>query len=362
MVMPRAFSSYLDLLRLSAALLVFFGHFGQPRFAGVATALGQVGHSAVIVFFLLSGYLISAVAQEKEHHLVEFIASRAARIYSVVLPALALTAAVDLMLIAHGATDIPVYQLTQPWKYLPLFLGFGTDLWFLHEDAFSNLPFWSLSYEVWYYALFAGLIYLRGWPRRLLIGAILLLVGPRLWLLLPIWALGGGVYHWHRQRRLGLAVARSVFVLSLLGVVLLKASGIEDAVNHWSQTLIGPEGSAALRYSRFFLGDSLFALLVALNLLAARDCGLGFGRTGRVISYLAGFTFTLYLVHYPLLELVAALLAPGPVLLAGLVLVAAWAIGLTTERQKPRLRALILRLIDRRRGASANHQSAASVG
>ena len=26
----------------------------------------------------------------------------------------------------------------------------------LNEDAFSNLPYWSMCYEVWYYVLFAA--------------------------------------------------------------------------------------------------------------------------------------------------------------------------------------------------------------
>jgi hypothetical protein len=53
----------------------------------------------------------------------------------VAIPALALTFMLDL---ATGQVD---YQHAQPWKYVPLFLTFTTDWWFLAEDAFSNMPY-----------------------------------------------------------------------------------------------------------------------------------------------------------------------------------------------------------------------------
>jgi peptidoglycan/LPS O-acetylase OafA/YrhL len=302
----------------------------------------------VIVFFVLSGYLITAVATEREARLRTFVVSRAARIYSVALPALALTASVDLILLAQGRTDgVPFYQYAAPHKYLPLFLGFATDLWFMREDAFSNLPYWSLCYEVWYYALFAAIHFGRGRLRVLLVAAILLVIGPRLWLLLPVWGLGSLVYRRHRRGALGVMTARLLFAASLLAIVALKLCAADVALNSWVAGLIGPDASAALRYSRYFAGDYLLAALLALNLWGARDAGLAFGRLAPIIAYGAGFTFTLYLVHYPLLELIAGSFAPPPVVLAGTVLAAAWAIGLFTERQKARWRLLFDRALDR---------------
>ena len=48
---------------------------------------------------MLSGYVISYVAVELEFTLWEFAISRIARVYSVVIPALALTVLVDLLFI-----------------------------------------------------------------------------------------------------------------------------------------------------------------------------------------------------------------------------------------------------------------------
>jgi peptidoglycan/LPS O-acetylase OafA/YrhL len=350
---PVGFSTYLDLLRLAAALVVFLDHWGQPAFTGSGHAwFAPYGHLAVIVFFVLSGYLITAVAVERETSLRVFVASRAARIYSVALPALALTAAIDLILLAHGqGAQVPDYQYAAPAKYLALFLGFGTELWFVHEDAFSNVPYWSLSYEVWYYALFAAALYGQGRGRLLLIAGLALLVGPRLWLLLPVWALGSGVYRLHRRIALPPGPARWAFAGTLLAIVALKAAHLDDLMNAQASRVIGdwlgPAAMPLLRYSRYFLGDWLFAALLAANLFAARFAAPDLGAIGRAIRYFAGFTFTAYLMHYPLLELLAGLFAPSPALLAAGVLGAVWVLALGTERQKTRLRRLIVAALDR---------------
>ncbi len=118
----------------------------------------------------------------------QYILNRASRIYSVALPALALTWLTDNYLLLHYPGTLgALYQYAAPWKYLPLFLSFSNDFWFLSEDAFSNIPYWSLCYEVWYYVVFGALVFGRGFWRWGIAIAALLLMGPRLWLLWPIW-------------------------------------------------------------------------------------------------------------------------------------------------------------------------------
>ena len=91
--MKRGFSVYLDAVRVVACLIVFAHHlalnFGcyKPAASGCGT-LGwlipfHAGHSAVVVFFVLSGYVISYVASERETTLQQYALSRCARIYSV---------------------------------------------------------------------------------------------------------------------------------------------------------------------------------------------------------------------------------------------------------------------------------------
>ena len=48
-----------------------------------------------MVFFVLSGFVIAYVSEQKEHTLREYSISRLARLWSVAVPALILTIALD---------------------------------------------------------------------------------------------------------------------------------------------------------------------------------------------------------------------------------------------------------------------------
>src|SRR4051812_31237259 len=191
--MSRGFSCYLDLVRIVAALLVFLHHlsldFGcYVPGAGCALVPFHAGHSAVVLFFVLSGYVITYVAHERERTLSAFALARIARIYSVAVPVLALVMALDGLAYATGHTaGVPWYQYQSAWKYLALSLTFTTDHWVLAENAFSLGAWWSVAYEVWYYVLFAAAFYGRGVWRWILPVAVAAFMGPKLLAMLPLW-------------------------------------------------------------------------------------------------------------------------------------------------------------------------------
>lgn len=345
--LPRSFSTYLDLLRAAAAFTVFLAHAAYFRFSHGAIRMPEhLAHEAVIVFFVLSGYVIAYVADVRETRLPDYLIARAARIYSVAIPALALTFLVDVWLLHVGAADhVPAYQIHAPWKYLPLFLSFTTDAWFLNEDAFSDAPYWSLCYEVWYYLVFAAALFLRGRQRAMALVAGLLVMGPRAWLLLPIWLAGVRVYRLHaRTVVVGGRGARWLFAASLLGLAGVWGGGIDSWLDHTVNALSDGWTMAHLRYSQFFLGDWLSGCLLALNIHAARSIGLEFGELARPIARVAAYSFALYLLHYPLLEFFSRFDWPVPILL-GVVLLSVWIIGRGTERQKNVIRARLRKLV-----------------
>ncbi|MGH9810841.1 MAG: acyltransferase family protein, partial [Terriglobia bacterium] len=89
-------SIYLDLVRFCAALCVFLGHASGQRFSGgYLWHFDELRHDAVTVFFVLSGFVIAHVTNTSEQTPREFFINRAARIFSVAIPALALTYALD---------------------------------------------------------------------------------------------------------------------------------------------------------------------------------------------------------------------------------------------------------------------------
>src|SRR3954463_4446455 len=111
--MKRDLSAFLDLTRILAASAVFLGHLSSPQLGGeMLSVFGHERHSAVIVFFVLSGFVI-AWAAERDGSVREYIINRATRIYSVALPALALTWAIDDFLIQYHpefVNSLPAYH------------------------------------------------------------------------------------------------------------------------------------------------------------------------------------------------------------------------------------------------------------
>jgi peptidoglycan/LPS O-acetylase OafA/YrhL len=112
--MTRTLSIYLDLVRLLAALLVLLSHASLDRFGGawLQPAFARAGTPSVIAFFVLSGFVISWTAETRERTFATYLINRLARLWSVVLPALLLTAVVD----AIGRT---IYPTIYPTFYLP---------------------------------------------------------------------------------------------------------------------------------------------------------------------------------------------------------------------------------------------------
>jgi peptidoglycan/LPS O-acetylase OafA/YrhL len=99
----------------------------QTLSGGQIKWMASTGVQAVDVFFVLSGFVIAHVYNTREQTVQSYMVSRAARIYSVAIPALILTAVVD----AVGLRiDSATYQ-----GYQPLSLGLlmrsvlnGTDI------------------------------------------------------------------------------------------------------------------------------------------------------------------------------------------------------------------------------------------
>lgn len=94
--MNKPTSIYLDLVRFTAAVTVFFGHVSGSRLTGgLFWQMGPYGPEAVDVFFVLSGFVIAYVYDTREHSLTDYAVSRFARIYSVAIPALIVTFILD---------------------------------------------------------------------------------------------------------------------------------------------------------------------------------------------------------------------------------------------------------------------------
>jgi peptidoglycan/LPS O-acetylase OafA/YrhL len=312
--MTKGLSVYLDLLRLLAAVEVLAYHLSGFPFGFERTALTSFGHQAVTIFFVLSGFVIRHAAGGSDATLPRFAVSRITRVYSVALPCLLLTLIFDII----GRNLMPSYYAgLMPDGSALLRLGIGAamlnEAW-VSVQMLSNTPYWSISYEFWYYALFAALFYLKGWMRWLGVIVAALIAGPRIMMLFPIWLLGWAAYSETLSAKFPKWLSWGLFLQPALMLTLYT-------MFHWSrldrtllEPLIGYDGwRNGLGWSRFVFSDSLLGLSIALHLIGAKGLDKPLARVlgwlERPIRHFAGQSFTLYLLHQPAMLFVGALLS-----------------------------------------------------
>ena len=167
-------SVHLDMARGIAALAVLVGHVRGLFFidyhnlthhslsVSAIYAATALGHQAVIVFFVLSGFfIVSSIAdafEQRRWSFASYLVNRITRLSLVLIPPLILCWIVDRIGMAMAATapfyEHPVANLftasVASLETLPNFVG---NLFYLQgilvQPFGSNAPLWSLSYEFW---------------------------------------------------------------------------------------------------------------------------------------------------------------------------------------------------------------------
>jgi peptidoglycan/LPS O-acetylase OafA/YrhL len=313
--MGPGLSTYLNVLRFGAAMVVFWSHFAYPRFSD-GTWLWvrelNLGSDAVVLFFVLSGFVIALTSERKDATLGRFAFARATRIYSVAIPTLILGWGLDQWgsSLAPSQYFAPYYAPLPLWETLLRGLSFSSEWPGFTARLGSNGPYWSLSYEVAYYALFGVAFYLSGLRRAALLVAGVALFGLNILLLMPAWLMG--VWLYHRLKNGALVQGPRAALLAIAPVVIYAlALKINLADILYAEFQPRP-GGLPLRFSNEYLWNGLIGILVTVHLTGMagvlRDRSLA--RFKRPVAWLAGASFSIYLVHYPLLQFLHAAL-PG---------------------------------------------------
>jgi peptidoglycan/LPS O-acetylase OafA/YrhL len=322
--------------------------------ARVLRLIPDHGHDFVILFFVLSGYVIAATVERKRSRgLRDYVLDRMARVYSVAVPVLLLCTALSLF--AHDWLDP---QKDWPDGIGPAFTALGLNLLFLGQSWWAQVtpflddPYWSLCYEVVYYAAFGLFVFRSGWTRALGLLAVALIAGPKILLLMPCWLLGAFLYHARDRWQPGpLTAVVAAFLLPPLILVLLYKSGLGPAAQGLLQRRF-PEAYAQLDFSKSFLVDHANACVVALHIHAVRYVRIPWPSwLGRVIVEAAAMSFTLYLLHTPLVFVAfhaageaRTSLGAFAVTAAGIPLLA-YTLSRLTEARRGALRARLDRLL-----------------
>lgn len=353
----RPMSIALDIVRAVAAFVVLAGHAPEViGYTGPYPLTEQAKHNAVVVFFVLSG-LVIANSLRPGATLAEYVIARVTRILPLALLSLAFGSTVfSLSFVLPGA---PMWHpgdsasLTIPGTLAPaLFLS---ESW-LGSGPVWNPPYWSLCYEVWYYALFAAAMFLQGRRRMVWLMMLACIAGPKILLLAPIWLFGVALARWPIQRDLTVTSAIVALIVSIMAFLQIDALAVPI-----SQWLIPTSGldQHTFEFSQFFITDIALGFCVALFFVALRpisEClAPALIQCGPIARAGAGMSFTLYLLHWPMLCLLRSLevnlgdnIADFIAVLIGIVAICAVIARVTEGRQKA-LRTALQRLVEQRR-------------
>lgn len=319
-------SVHLDLIRGISALAVLLYHLRGLYFVDypflaskslpsiVLYAVTGYGHQAVMVFFVLSGYFIGTSVMDsvgqREWSWRTYLASRLTRLQLVLFPALVLGAFWDRigMRIPQAAPLYygALYKFYVPSVALrstvPVFFGNFFFLQSIVSPVFgSNGPLWSLSYEFWYYIVFPALFLATaawlGFRMRILYAAIALIlmwfIGPQICLYFLIWLAGALVGRLARVARFKRAIPALTFSAGFVFVGALA----------WCRTQRVFPALLADYAVAFCFALWLFTLLLG----SRQDASPAYAHGAKK---LAGFSYTLYLTHFPALLLLRGLLDP----------------------------------------------------
>ncbi|WP_437191619.1 acyltransferase family protein [Planctomicrobium sp. SH527] len=320
---------YLDGIRGMSAIVVCAGHLRaatyrdfseieNPTFLESMFYFGtSLGHQAVMVFFVLSGFFVGGAVLRAGQNFqwTSYLIARLSRLWAVLLPALVFTVLIDAV-ITEFFPEVLSGHYRERWNSGPtagldgysssslIFLG---NLFFLQTIAVpvfgTNGPLWSLANEFWYYIAFpvlAIILGLAGSPGGKY-SKLLYAVGFSLFFLLPhnivhrfcVFLMGVLAYsvsqRFEFKKRYGLLfVSLFLFAISL---IYSKSIRLQLMLNISSEFMIG----------------LAFALLctVLARWPNPDETSLGKAVT-TVLTKLSDLSYSLYLMHFPLVVLIAA--------------------------------------------------------
>ena len=298
---------WIDWLRFSAAFVVVLCHArgstwvawselaegSRNRLSAVLFAVTRPGLEAVVVFFALSGFLVGgrvlARWRDDRFDLKRYCVDRVSRIYVPLIPALIFSGIVAL-------------AFDEKWSWLTL-LGNIVGLQGVTCDVFGrNGPLWSLAYEIWFYVLAGCCVSIvRRNDSVNLVSWILLGISCAMFTKLRAsylicWFIGAIAY---------LSLGKLFSGPLILGSIVALVGGVG-----FSQ-LASNTASLSTAAVQSFLPSRDFAVIVLtlgvailLPFLSTRRPGGRAASLERVGSVLASFSYTLYLVHAPVVSLV----------------------------------------------------------
>jgi peptidoglycan/LPS O-acetylase OafA/YrhL len=370
---PESFSDSINAIRWLSAFMVVISHTRALLISDITQNISQdylrdgfyfitgFGHQAVVVFFVLSGYLVGGSvlkdAQIKKLSIKKYGINRISRLYIVLVPAILITALLDgtgICLLNQGGIysgkivySALSYSVTERFS----FISFWANIFMLqgslgYSTFGSNGPLWSLANEFWYYILFFGIVYcisidsiLKKTVGFLLIISICLMISPLILEYFGLWLLGLSIYFIPK-------LSEWIYYISLLVCIAVLF---------------------CIRSKKIFLlngltGDFILGIVFVFLLSQLKYKNYGWVSKYSILHRrLADFSYSLYLIHFPLaLFIIAFLIQMGMIknsndfslfifgifiIIVCLIYVISYYFGISTEGQTKKVRDWLFHLL-----------------
>ena len=306
---------WLDLIRGISALIVLFSHlrtamfvdFNQAESKGILSKMFYLvtglGHEAVMVFFVLSGFFVggSCLLKADTFTYKRYFIARLSRLWIVLVPALFFTLGIDLYIQSIDPTYSAGAYLTvshsgPDQNYSIAADTFWANVFFvqtIYAPVYgSNVPFWSLANEFWYYCLFPLMFF--SWIKReniLISSFFIALILSQLDFSqnfgYAIWLLGLPIFLFYQKENTRL----SSYHVLISGSLLFFALAL----------------SKSHKISLLQINEALVALSFTYFLCSVKDRGCPDSLRKIVIkvsTFLSNISYTVYLFHFPLVMLI----------------------------------------------------------
>ncbi len=326
--MPIILSQFIDACRWVGALLVLAVH-ATNTFVSLADIMHaphspgvyawwffvsfELGHQAVVGFFVMSGFLVGGAVlahlKKQQDFLREYLIHRFARIYVVLIPAIAVTFLLDTLgrsfFSDTGVYDWPTFQGHFAPRHILTNLLNLQEIW--AEYYGTNGPLWSLACEFWYYITFpllllpfarnySPLVRFSGFALGLVLFALLAI--PPSWFRLgyALWAIGAFATLATRPLIRSRWISLALYVAAVVPIRLL-VRGPYLAAWPWLQD------AADLTTALVFVN-----LAISIRFGPREGWAQGWALfRPRLHKHLADFSFSLYCIHMPVLILARAI-------------------------------------------------------
>jgi len=290
----------LESIRGFAAGYVALGHLVISLFGGrsLVSLFFQFGKEAVIIFFLLSGFVIHFSNKHKESFRTYFV-KRFRRIYGPLIIVFGISVIINFIN-TTPPENISLKELIGNLLMLQDFKGAQPGTWF--NCFLGNAPLWSLSYEWWFYMLYFPTSRYVQQSKRMYFVFLFSAANWLIFLIVPnhitlvfslylLWWTGAELAELYLLKELK-NMRKAVKLLVLNGLMLLLS--LIPLLTYKEKLQFGYFPISNIRY--FFAG----LVFISGALIWNKFNWIGFNSLFGVFKRISPISFGIYIVHYPI--------------------------------------------------------------